>query len=449
MPLRDLAIAALLFGGMPVAFVNPVYGVLLYAMFGYLNPHRLTWSFAQNLPVAFYTAVATMAGWVFYKGDRKLPVTRETVLMILLWLLASLGWVTALNPPGFAAEWDRFTKILLMIFLAMSLMKTRDHVRYLYWVVALSIGFYSLKGAVWGMRGGVGWVFGPEGSFFQGNNGLGLAINMVWPLFLMMARNERHPWVRLGLWVLFWVSPLTIVLTNSRASALALAVTAAVLFTRVRRKVLFGLIGVVALMAAVPFIPARWYDRMDTIDEYQEDASAMGRINAWHASWNMAWDYPLTGGGLNAFTPETIWRYAPNPEDYHDVHSIYFEVLGEIGFPGLFVFLGLIGSTMLSLIRIRRASALLPNGEFYANYADATLLGLVGYLTNGAFVGMAYFDLFYQFVGLTVSMKYLLGAELQAAHLEAAPRAGAGGYLEGPPSSPPWRVDREHNAWRP
>ena len=141
----------------------------------------------------------------------------------------------------------------------------------------------------------------------------------------------------------------------------------------------------------------------------------MGRINAWHAAWNMAVDRPLTGGGMQAFTPETIERYAPNPDDYHDVHSIYFEVLGEMGFPGLFVFIALITTTVLRLLQIQKKSKFLQNGEFFGNYANATLVGLLAFLVNGAFLGLAFFDLFYQYIGLAVSLHVIMQKELNHA----------------------------------
>lgn len=420
MAIRDTIVFLMVLTGCFAGISNPVYGVFAFAFFGYLNPHRLTWSFAYNLPVAFYIAIATLLGCLFYKGDRQLPLNREIVLILLLWLLASFGWFSALNPGGFTEEWERFSKILIMIMVTVSLIKTRTHLRHLYWIVVLSIGFYSLKGAIWGLRGGRGWVFGPPDTFFEGNNGLGLAINMVWPVFLVMARNEERKWLKSVLWLLFWVSPLTIVLTDSRGAALAMGITSCVLLMRVKKKVLFVLFFVFIGLVSLPFVPDEWFSKMETIKYYELDGSAMGRINAWHASWNMANDRPLTGGGLRAFTPETIYKYAPNPEHYTDVHSIYFEVLGEMGFPGFFVYMGLISSTILSLLSIKRKSKALPDGGFFANYADGTLLGLIGYLANGAFVGMAYFDLFYQFVGLTVSLKVILEKEIERMESEAS-----------------------------
>ncbi len=74
------------------------------------------------------------------------------------------------------------------------------------------------------------------------------------------------------------------------------------------------------------------------------DDSATSRINAWTYCWRLAKDYPVTGGGFEAFTPTLFYRYAPNPKDVHGPHSMYFGVLAEHGFPGLFLYLSLLVS---------------------------------------------------------------------------------------------------------
>ena len=61
------------------------------------------------------------------------------------------------------------------------------------------------------------------------------------------------------------------------------------------------------------FMPDTWYDRMNTIESYEEDTSAMGRINAWHFAFNLAIDKPLVGGGFQAFTRESFFTHAPIP----------------------------------------------------------------------------------------------------------------------------------------
>ncbi len=420
--MRDIIVALFFLASLPVSLFNPVHGVLIYALVSYLNPHRMAWGFAREMPIAFGIAVATLIGFVFYKGDKKLPRTSEIYLVILFWLLASLGWLYALNPEGHIAGWNQFSKILLMVLLTVCLIKTRKDIRLLYMIIVFSMGFFIIKGTIWGLRGGggAGLLWGPEGTFIGGNNEMGLAINMVWPIFYMMALSEKKRWLKRVLWVCFITSPFAVILTQSRGAALAMAITGICLWLRARNKFTLLMVGLVSIVLAFPFVPEQWYTRMETIQTYQEDLSAMGRINAWHAAWNLAVDRPLTGGGMRAFTPEMFERYAPNPSDFHDSHSIYFEVLGDMGFPGLFVFLALITMTVLRLLRIQKRSKTLPNGEFFGSYANATLVGLLAFLVNGAFLGLAFFDLFYQYIGLAVSLHVIMQKELASA-METGP----------------------------
>lgn len=411
--MRDLLVFIFFLGSIPVSLLNPVNGVILYALVSYLNPHRLTWGYAVSLPMAKAIALATILGFFFYRGDKKFPMTREMMLLTIFWMLAFLGWPFALNPTGYVEEIVRFSKILLMVYVTVSLIKTKKDLRWLMLVITLSIGFYSLKGAIWGLRGGVGWVRGPTGTFFDENNEMGMVINMVWPLFLFMSYSEKNKWLKRLLLCFFWVSPLTVILTKSRGAALAMTVTAFILVMRAKNRFAIFFIGGIICFASIPFIPAEWAARMGTIQTYSEDASAMGRINAWYAAVNIAVDRPLTGGGLRTFTPEMIYRYAPEPNNYHDVHSIYFEVLGELGFPGIIVFLSLIAAVVLTLRKVHKFSRMVPDGEFFANYSNAVFLGLVAYLANGLTLGLAYFDLFYQYVGIAVSLQLIFIKEYE------------------------------------
>ena len=54
---------------------------------------------------------------------------------------------------------------------------------------------------------------------------------------------------------------------------------------------------------AIAFMPDTWTDRMNTISEYEQDGSAMGRISAWWNAWGIAKNY-VFGVGFNAARPE-------------------------------------------------------------------------------------------------------------------------------------------------
>jgi probable O-glycosylation ligase (exosortase A-associated) len=181
----------------------------------------------------------------------------------------------------------------------------------------------------------------------------------------------------------------------------------------------------VALIAAV--MPQSWYNRMATIETYQQDQSAQGRINAWHFAFNLAKAHPLTGGGFECFKRDLFAIYAPEPGNVHDAHSIYFEVLGEQGFVGLALFLALglsAWGTGSWVIRQARGS---PATKWAADIAAMTQVSLVGYAMAGAFLGLSNFDLYYHLLAVIVLSKIILlkGQTEQRAPATAA--AGTGG----------------------
>jgi len=194
-----------------------------------------------------------------------------------------------------------------------------------------------------------------------------------------------------------------------------------------------ALVTVIGLSA---FIPEHWVDRMSTISNYEQDGSAMSRIYAWKLGWNIALDSPFVGGGFRVFPHDEIWaKYSP--EFYFGVgstatnrtpnaHSIYFHVLGEHGFTGFFIFIGLIVSTLLSLRKTRRYAKTLPEGAWLVNYSYMVETSIFAFLVTGAFQNLTYFDLFYFLIGMTVVFRQLAvtavaeRTELQSASLVAS-----------------------------
>ena len=98
-------------------------------------------------------------------------------------------------------------------------------------------------------------------------------------------------------------------------------------------------------------------------------------------------------------------RYAPHPQDVHDAHSIYFEVLGEHGFVGLVLFLLLGFFAWRTCSLVAKQARPHPDGQWMADLASMLQVSLVGYATSGAFLGLAYFDLYYHLIALVVLVK--------------------------------------------
>jgi hypothetical protein len=83
-----------------------------------------------------------------------------------------------------------------------------------------------------------------------------------------------------------------------------------------------------------------------------------------------------------------------------------------LGWPGLIMFLMVIGSTYFSLLRLSRKCRKLPNFAWVGDMSDAILSGMAAYLTAGAFVGIAFQPPFLYFVSMSVCLRaYVTRAE--------------------------------------
>ena len=149
------------------------------------------------------------------------------------------------------------------------------------------------------------------------------------------------------------------------------------------------------------FLPEQWFSRMNTIGDYQSDASAMGRINAWWMAWNLASDR-FFGGGFSIYDLNVFGRYAPDPTDVHAAHSIYFQVLGEHGFVGLFLFMTLWILVWWNAGKLRQEARKEPQTEWLSDLGAMCQVSLVGYAVGGAFLSLAYFDLPYNILIMIV-----------------------------------------------
>jgi probable O-glycosylation ligase (exosortase A-associated) len=162
------------------------------------------------------------------------------------------------------------------------------------------------------LTGGNHMVMGPgESTYIGGNNNFGLALAMIMPMLLVYAREQKQLWARNALWGAFWLSGIASVFTYSRGALLGLAAVFLMLFPSVKRKALVLAFVIPALLIALPFVPEALINRAGTIETYQTDNSAMGRIQAWGVALNIAASHPLGAGfGLDFVSPSTWLSYA-------------------------------------------------------------------------------------------------------------------------------------------
>lgn len=406
--MRDILVAALVLGSIPFILYRPWFGIIVWSWLGFMNPHRMAWGFVTEMPVAYMVALATLVGLLFSREPKRIPWTRESVVLALFVAWMTITTFFAMYPPLAWLQLEKVAKIQLMIFVALMLINTRERLHLLVWTIVLSIGFYGVKGGIFTvLQGGVHRVYGPPGTFIAGNNEMGLALAMTVPLMYYLYRESRRFYVRWGLAAAMLLTSLAAFGTHSRGALLGMATMGAMLWWKSRQKVLMAVLVVIGAGLAFAFMPPEWFERMASIKSYDEDQSARGRIQAWTMAFNMA-SARFFGGGFESFQFLSYALYNPGYSGGHDAHSIYFEVLGEHGFIGLGLFLLLGLFTWTSASRIRRSTEKDPETAWMATLARMTQVSLVAYASAGAFLGMAYFDYTYNLVLIVVVCKAIL-----------------------------------------
>jgi probable O-glycosylation ligase (exosortase A-associated) len=424
--MRDLIFILIVSPLLVVCFFRPFFGILLWTVMSYLSPERYAFGFAHFLPVGYMTAIPTITGMVIGGKLHAPPITRETVLLGILWLWFG---VTTLNVyysnllvhhlSETIARYGDVTRILLMLLIAMMLIKDKSRLRWWYLVTAWCFAFLALKASRFGVStSGEFRVYGPPNTELADNNAFGLALNMSLPMLLYVGRLERSKLARIGFAIAFIACLIGVVLSYSRGALVGLFFLMLIIALQSKHKI--RALAAIVVFSAIVLIaaPEQWISRMSTLKTAQKtDASAQERFHSWDFATHLALEFPILGGGFQTFTDPMYERYGLSLKSEEGTqfgpHSIYFQMLAEHGFPGLFLFLALIGSCMWSAFRVKRIFRRIDRDHWLVMYANMIIASLVAYASSGAFLGFAYFDLFYQIVATTIILKYLAKKEIQ------------------------------------
>lgn len=402
MPIRDLAVMLVVFGSIPYIFKRPWIGILVWAWLSYMNPHRLGWGFANNMPVAMITALALLTALLFGKEKKSIPYDRTTILWMIF--IAWMG-ISTIFAIYFHAAWMQYEKILkiqLLTFITMMLIVDQKKLNLLIWVICISIGYFSIKGGLFTLTTGGGFrVWGPPGSFIEENNTLALATLMVVPLFFYLFRIEKRKWIRLGLLAAIVLSVISAMGSQSRGAFLTVIAVGCYFWLTSKYKLVTGIVLVLMAISIFNFMPESWHKRMDTIQHYDTDESATGRLNAWTYAINAA-NHRFTGAGLDSWKQGTFQMWAPDPTDVHAAHSIYFSILADHGWPGLIMFLMILFFVWLNLRFVVKHS----DNDQEVLLAKMLKVTMVAYMSGGAFLSLSYFDLPWHMISFSVLLKF-------------------------------------------
>lgn len=405
--MRDLIVVALVTASLPVIVFRPFFGLLVYGWLAYMRPQDMAWGMSRWLPLSQWVAIALVLGLVLSLGrERWLVIKTQTVLLLMLagWITVTV--VTAVRPEASGDLYGYYWKAIVISVLTTGIVSDRRRFRVMIMLIAFSIGFLGAKRGLIGLlRGGIRYSDGP-GGFMSDNNAFALALNMILPLLAGIVMVEKRKVFRVTAGVMAVLCTVTILFTFSRGGLLTLCTVVPFLIWRSRHRL--AVTGLIALgLAGFLFFTSDTFtqayaERASSISNYQEDRSAIGRLNAWTTSWRVFLDHPMVGVGPNNL--EVVYKsYSPEPERFRVSHNAYLQILCECGLPALLLFLAAIGSAWLSLGRVRKWTDL----PWVETYARMLQISIVAYFVGSMFLNTAYAELIYQIIGMSVSLEVI------------------------------------------
>lgn len=403
--MRDLVLFGLVMSCCAMALRHAWLGILGWTWVSIMNPHRLTYGFMFDFPIAAAIGGAALLGILFARDKRNPFVGPPVTWMTLLTIWMSITLVMAFDTASSYYIWKKVIKVNFMVLMTLALMNSRIRMISFTWAFVLSTAFFGIKGGLFTiLNAGNYRVWGPSGSTIEGNNELAIALIVSIPLIRFLQTTVSKNWQKHALTAAMFLCAAAALGSHSRGALVAIVAMAFMFWLRSPNKlagaITIPIVGVV-LMA---FMSDQWFSRMDTISAYQDDGSAMGRINAWWMAWNLA-SNNLFGGGFEIYTAMLFGLYAPVPTDIHAAHSIYFQILGEHGFIGLFLYLGMGFSTWRVAGWLRQHGTENPETRWCSELGAMSQVAIIGFAIGGAFLSLAYWDLPYNLLALLIAAK--------------------------------------------
>lgn len=386
-------------------------------------PHKLSWGFMVNFPIAQLVALTFLFSYAISKEPKFNRLHAPIVFLVIfdLWLL--LTFLVHPFTEHAITQVSSFVKVQLFTIFTYILVNNKERLHQLLLVISLSIIFYGVKGGIATIvSGGSTRIWGPPAGFFQGNNELGLTLLVAIPIIYYFAMITKNKWIKYALLGAILLSIASVLGTQSRGALVAIACCGFFFWLKSNSKV----ITLIALLFIAPIgynsMPQTWHDRMATIvleKEEDYDLSVQGRFNAWRMAYNLANDNVM-GGGFDSITAANFYLYSPKPEQIHDAHSIYFKVLGQHGYIGLFLFLSLWISAWLMANKIQKISKGNDELAWSSLLARMLQISLIAYGSGGVFLGLSYFDLPYHIAVCIVALYNItLKEKARLAHAKA------------------------------
>jgi len=408
--MKDITLALFCLGLLALGTAAPFVMGLGYLWVSLVKPQTLAYGFFQSVPIAMVFAVASLLSYLLV--DRRSPPKLTALHMLLVFFAV---WITlttfnAIHQGPAWWKWDwAFKEIAFACFLPF-VIRSRIHIEAMLYVLTVGtvplVAAAGLKALVGGGGYGEISVGGTAESLLGENSTRAMYSVMMIAIVLYLRRHTvimPRNWIsNAAVFAYVMLCLLAAVGGYSRTGLVAVVVLGGMLWWFSHYKISLAALMVVIVAVGFAAMSDEWFARMDTIMNPEEDSSALSRLDVWAWTWEFVKSHP-NGGGFVSYLSN--FGAIPGEERARAFHSIYFEVLGEHGYVGLAVFLGILLSVLKMSYGIYRRNKNRPDLLWLSDLSKAVLICGIVYVTGGTFIGIAFQPYIYILAVITIALR--------------------------------------------
>jgi putative inorganic carbon (HCO3(-)) transporter len=396
----------------------PFITALGYVWVDTFSPQAVAYIILNQIPVAMIMGASSFGLYLLL--DRRSPprLTVITLFQVALAVWCTLSMTWAVMPELGWEKWDWAFKTLMFSAFIPFVIRSRVQIEAFLqiYLFSLAANIVPFGGKVFLSGGGYGQQLGLSGgmNFGLGEGSTLAAVGvMAIPLaFYLRKHGQLLPTSRIFRLVYVGIAfacLLATIGTYERTGLVGLVMLGGAMVFKSKNKLLVGSMALVVALGVFYFSSSGWNARVSTIGSYQEDGSAMTRLLVWRWTLGYVLEHPL-GGGFYMFLINVIEHPADagNPVAYVEhgraFHSIYFEVLGEQGWVGLFLFVGMLVWAQVMLQRVSHRVRNIPELEWCRALAATLQVCLAVMSVCGMFIGIAFQPMIHYLLAATVSV---------------------------------------------
>lgn len=344
----------------------------------------------------------------------KLPSYPQNKALIIFFFVMGINVVFAYIKTYAFTTFMSMARVVALYFMIICLLDCKKKFQIFFIIFLLINGFLSILGLY-------NFFILDEyidnlsiGGFVSDGNDFATVINAAIPFVFFLYQAEKHTKYKIfyaSLTILFVVA---VICSFSRGGWVSLMGVSFSLILFSSKKIKTILLIFAAFLVIMFTIPQEFRNEFNTISP--ETETAIMRLQLWKAGFKMFLDHPVIGVGMSNFASVYGRFYMPeNPYAYRwsTVHSIYVQLIAEMGLLGVVSFVFIIYYLIKDNLTMQKElKATGFNNSFHYAVSQGLIVGLLGYLIGGAFLSILYYPVLYILAALTVALRNTVEKEI-------------------------------------